>query len=126
MIGIRKAAYLAVFLAFARKTYGKLTFGAGKPGKLKEYVSIVPFMQDYIVMGSFDDLDEALNFSKFVPCFMATTVKRSSLENMEHSIRIVSIFGSDRIGYIINGDDRYERMREYSARNGQSLASTTM
>ena len=126
MIGIRKAAYLAVFLTFARKTYGKLTLGAGKPGKLKEYVSIVPIAQDYIIMGSFGDIAEALDFNKCVPCFMATTVKRSSLENMEHSIRIVSIFDSDRIGYIINGDDRYRMMREYSARHGQSRASTTL
>lgn len=50
MIGIRTAAYLAVFLTFARKTYGKLTFDAGKPGKLKEYVSVVPFVQDYIII----------------------------------------------------------------------------
>ena len=126
MIGIRKAAYLAVFLAFARKTYGKLTFDAGKPGKLKEHVSIVPFADDYIIMGSFDELAEALSFNRYVPCFMATTVKRSSLENMDHSIRIVSIFDSDRIGCIINGADRCRMMRDYSVANGQCLESTTM
>ena len=126
MIGIRKAAYLAVFLTFARKTYGKLTFGAGKPGKLKEHVSIVPLAGDYIIMGSFDELAEALSFNRDIPCFMATTVKRSSLENMGHRVRIVSIFDRVSIDYIINGDDKYRMMREYSARHGQSLASTTI
>lgn len=126
MIGIRTAAYLAVFLAFVRKTYGKLTFDAGKPGKLKEYVSIVPFEQEYIIMGSFDELAEALAFNRYIPCFMPTITKRSSLENMRHSIRIVSIFDRGSAGSIINGADRYEQLREYSASYGQSRASTTL
>ena len=125
MIGIRKAAYLAVLLTFARKTYGKLTFGAGKHGKLKEHVSIVPFADEYIIMGSFDDLSEALSFNRSIPCFMPTAGKRSSL-NMEHRVRIVSIFDRDSAGHIINGADRYEQLREYSARHGQSRASTTL
>ena len=125
MIGIRKAAYLAVFLTFARKTYGKLTFDAGKPGKLKEYISIVPFENAYVIMGSFDDLAETLAFNKNVPCFMATTVKRNSLETILRNNRLVSIFDREGTGFI-NGDDRYEAMREYSSRHDQSLASTTI
>jgi hypothetical protein len=76
-------------------------------------------------MGSFDELAEALSFNRSIPCFMATTVKRSSLE-MEHSIRIVSIFDRDSAGHIIIGADGYEQLREYSARHGQSRASTTL
>lgn len=123
MIGLRKAAYLAVFLTFARKTYGKLTFDAGKPGKLKEYVVTVPFPDMLIIMGSFDELAEALTFSETIPCYMATAGKRNSL--YDNGLKVVSIFDRDSTSFL-NGDERYSLMRDYAIDYGQTRASTTM
>ena len=116
---LRNAAYLAIFLHFARKTFRKMSpESAGRPGR---WLAIYPYSLSSAIVGSFHTQQQAEDFRRrlreHIRC-QITTECLDDWKGKEIYGRIMSVFD------FRGNDEHWPQVPDFAARHGQNRITT--
>lgn len=116
---LRNAAYLAMFLHFARKTARKLNPDSRQNDR--RYLAIYPFSNESAIVGSFRTREQAVQFSFLLKQHVRCQIEIECLDDWQgHAVyhNLKSVFD------FIGNPDHWPDVPNFAATHGQSLETT--
>lgn len=116
---LRNAAYLAMFLHFARKTASKLIPDIRKNDR--RYLAIYPYLKDSAIVGSFRTKEQAIKFRFLLKQHVRCQIEIECLDDWQgHSIyhTLYSVFD------FTGNPDHWPGVPNFAATHGQSRETT--
>ena len=116
---LRNAAYLALFLHFARKTISKMTPDSdGRPGR---WIAIYPYANDSAIVGSFSTQQQAEDFRSRLLDYVHCQIEIECLDNWKGR----SIYYKFKSVFDFRGSsDHWPQVPDFAARHGQNRNTT--